>query len=404
MGEPVTRVVRIAHVADSQVDEGSRFEEHARTMTFVAEESARRGCEVVLHAGDVFERRSTEREREAVGAFVRECVGFADVVIVGGNHEAEGEVEEIGRAVANFGTRRVFAVERPTVVECPGSGALVACLPWPRVGRLLAMLPTATPREQADAVARAHLRNILLNFGATCRDRADAFGVPYILGAHAMVRGSTAGPDQPPFVGCDLELSLDDLALARAHAIALGHIHRPQEWTLPDGTPVVFSGSTRRTAYALGEVEPKGFVVYTFEDARLVEWERVPTPATPMLLLDGAFVDGAFVRPFTPPADVRAFEIRLRVYCRADEREAAVARTAEIAANLRAAGAADVKLDPVVEPTKRARAPEVVRVTTLAEKLNAYWNSLPETDAPAADRRPGLVSKADTLAAEGVAR
>lgn len=400
------RVLRIAHVADSQVDEGSRLAEHDRTMTFVAEESARRGCDVVLHAGDVYERRSTERERDAVRDFVTRCASFAHVVIVGGNHEAEGEVEEIARWDLPAGSSgNVYAVERPQVVQPGGpDGPLVACLPWPRVGRLLSMLPHATPRAEADAVARAHLANILRHFGERCREIADGRGLPYVLGAHAMVRGSTAGPDQPPFVGCDLEVTLDELALARAHAVALGHIHRPQEWVLPDGTPVVFSGSPRRTAYALGEIEPKGFVVYTFEGARLVEWERVATPATPMLLLDGAFVDGAFVRPFTPPADVRAFEIRLRVYCRADEREAAVARTEEIAANLRAAGAADVKVDPVVEPTKRARAPEVVRVTSLADKLNAYWNALPEADAPAADRRPVLVSKAADLAAEGVAK
>lgn len=377
--------LRIAAVADSQVDEHSRLEEHDRVMRVVVEEAAERGCDVLLHAGDVYERRSTAREREAVAGWIIEATaqyGLA-VGVVGGNHEAAGEVDEL----AHLG---IDATERPemwTHME----GLAVACLPWPRRSSLLAWLTAqglGVTREDVNQRGAELLRDVLRGFASQWP--AD---VPRVLLAHAMVRGSRHGPDQPPLLGCDFELGLEDLALADADVVILGHIHCPQEWsyTAADGreVPVIYCGSPRRTAYAKGELEPKGFVVVEFDGRRLVSWERVATPATPMVLVETVYEreddeeafatsDGSVWPGSLPDWPPPGAEIRLRYAVDADQRDAARRRAEEIRDEWIAAGAAEVRIEEQVRPTVRARAPEVASAVGTPDKLRAYWSA---TDA-----------------------
>jgi DNA repair exonuclease SbcCD nuclease subunit len=277
------------------------------------------------------------------------------------------------------------------------AGCKVACLPWPRRASLLAWLGKPAGHEVVEAAGLEALRSILRGFAGAWR----GFTGPKILLAHAMVRGSRQGPDQPIAPGCDFELGLEDLALAEATVNLLGHIHMPQEWVDGEGpfepemgdidpvgsgwVPTIYAGSPRRTAYAAGELEPKGYVVLEFEDGRLVQWERVPTPATPMRLLEaewntalGAFgSEEAVARGnaglLDPLPDLKGAEVRLRYEVDAVAREEAGRGAAVLRDRLLAAGAIEVKVEEVVRPLCRARAPEVAAAATLPLKLQAYW-------------------------------
>jgi hypothetical protein len=239
---------------------------------------------------------------------------------------------------------------------------------------------------------------------------------PRILVAHCDVEGSKTDPDQPAMVGGDIKLSLEDLMLAGADVVLLGHIHLPQEWdrlvvhSCSEGAhhlcppiqtvPIIYAGSPRRTAYSKGETVPKGYVVLEFEGRSLVTWERVPTPATPMRLLDVRWQADSAVLGFAGD-DLRGFdprdaEIRLRYHVAADAREAARAEAARFEAEWRSLGAADVKLDEIVVPIVRARAPEVAKATTIAGALEATWASQGDK-APDEDRRKRLLAMAATL-------
>lgn len=388
----------IAFVADSQVDERSRFPEHERVMDAFADIVAEARPTVVMHGGDVYERKSTERERDAVYRWVGLCAEFAPVVICGGNHEAAGEVSEIGRWFRDAGLDGVHAHETPEVYAVgridgadtpeglPVSGAvLVAVLPWPRRSALADWYRAETRRPasaaELDESARDQLRAILRGFAVQFA-RLDPSGTkPRVLLAHLAVDGYRVDADQPA-VGEGMRVALDDLALADADAILLGHVHLPQEWEIirADGVtvPVIYAGSPRRTAYARGETTPKGWVDLRFDGRRLLEWKRYPLPATPLVLLEADWTEcpdgthrlvyraGAGLVHEETPLDA---EIRLRYFVSADRAAAAKDAAEGEQMHYLACGASEVTLDPVVEPGCKARAPQVAALPAVADKV-----------------------------------
>lgn len=388
--------IRVAIVADSHFCEDSRFEECIRMHDWIANDIAARELDLVLHAGDVFEKRSTPAERRAVADWLTKVASSAAVVVVRGNHDAVGDLGGIfGRLATTFPIVIEEACGVHVVPVCddpdpdpygygrtgPPVNVAVGCVAWPRKAELLARLATTgtqPSQEDSGRVAAEALRGVLLGLGA---EMAQHDG-PKILLAHAMVRGSITSTGQP-LMGCDMEISLEDLGLSKADFIAIGHIHASQSWTW-NGVPIAYPGSPRRTAF--GELEDKGYIVVTFEragDGWACTWERVIAPATPMLLLEAEFapehvgLPGDVIVPaglvMYPPGDVTGAEVRVRYRVASDERDAAKRAAGELKSELLAAGAVVVKLEEEVVATTRARAPEIALAVTLEEKLQAFW-------------------------------
>lgn len=392
----------VSCTADNQVDERSRLEEHDRVMDFIASDSRDRGSRLMLHPGDLFERRSTVRERASVRRWIGACRP-QDVVIAGGNHESEGEVAELHAPL-----RGVWALERPDVVFT--QGCAVAVLPWPKKAWLAASLDRPVSKDELGQAAREGLTAILEGF----RTVLLAHDGPRILIAHAHPFGSRTNPDQPARFGDVMELAPDVFARTGADIVFLGHIHMPQEWTVRDwrgfDVPVIVPGSPRRTAYAAGELVPKSYVVAKLGDRRPdgsldIEWERVPTPATPMHLVETTWVvdangRGYFVEPADHPIDseVAGAEIRFRFDVDADHRAAAMANAEELRAEWLEQGALDVKLDPRVRPTTTARAPGITQAKSTKDALDVMWGA--RDDRPASERRERLFGKLAQLQEE----
>lgn len=390
--------MRVAVIADSHFDETSRFEECVRVHEWIAEDLRTRRVDLVLHAGDVFERKSTPAERAAVASWLRAVAEVAPVLIVRGNHDALGDLTIFQK----LRTKHPVIVEEAAAVHHV-AGAAVACLAWPRKSAVLAQAQlTQTEGELAAGYA---LRSVLRGLGQQLAGHAG----PRILLAHAMVSGSRTSTGQP-LVGCDLELGLDDLQLVGADAYALGHIHKGQGWELVQAqdrrqpqldarAPVIYPGSPRRTAF--GETEVKGYSLIDLE-AGTVDSQLVPTPCAPMLLVQGEYLVGDATGEWLLAHDghlhhFRSAEVRLRYLVDADRRDEARRAAAELADSWRAAGAVLVKVEEEVVPTARARAPEVATATTLAEKLRAYWRA--RDTAPDQERDTRLVSLATSLEA-----
>ncbi len=398
----------IALIGDSHFDEspGGRFDECVRIHEWIVEDLEQRDVDLIVHSGDVFERRSTPRERRAVADWLRTAAEIAPVVMVRGNHDALGDLLIFER----LRTKHPIVVEEAARVHVV-AGVAVGCLAWPRKGAILAMLGRDVPQETAAQVAVDELRNVIRGLGL----QMEAHEGPRVLLAHAMVRGSRTSTGQP-LVGCDFELGLEDLALARADAYLLGHIHMPQEWDVEVAgrAPVIYPGSPRRTAF--GEVEEKGYVLLDIgpdrdlelePDAGTAQWERIPTPCAPMLLLEGEYVpENTVPHPDGGNPAVIAFEggrpavqpgaeVRVRYAVESDYREQARAAAAELKAELLEEGAAVVKVEEQVVATVRARAPEVAAAATVPEKLQAYWRA--RGDEFDAERCARLLSKAGEL-------
>lgn len=364
-------------IGDTHVDERSRFDETSRLLDVFAQHVEAERPDMVIHTGDLYHRASSPRERELACGWLQRLADVCPVVVVRGNHDARHDIEHISRLKA---THLVMGVERPDII--PVAGHYVCALPWPT--RSMA----ASHAEALGVDASEGLRSILRWFGA----ELPTDGNPRILAAHAMVRGSRTSLGQP-LTGCDYELGLDDLGLARCSVVALGHIHMRQGWA--DGS-VFYTGSPRRTAF--GELESKGF---TRIGANHVP-QHVELPATPMVLLEADWHDehmgiSGVVEAGLSQVDTSVpigSEVRLRYNVSADRRSEARLEVDSVRATLFANGAASVVLEERVIAATRARAPEVADARGLGPQLAAYWDSKGFTDA---DRRERLIAMARSL-------
>lgn len=374
--------MKIAIVADSHFCESSRFEECVRIHDWIADDAAARGCTLWLHAGDVFERKSTPTERAAVVDWEQRMTSaIGQGVIVRGNHDAPGDLPILERI--DTGGSSVHVVEDARVLHL--EDVAIACLSWPQRSNLHAMLPGSS-RDEVEASAGDALRSVLRGLGEGLRDSREY--EPCILLAHAMVRGSRVSTGQP-LTGCDFEIGLEDLALVDADFYALGHVHMGNEWLIA-GAPAVYPGSPRRTAF--GEVEPKGYLVVEFDGRYLVGWERVETPATPMVLLAARWNGEQFEGGTTlVDAERRGAEVRFRYSCPADQRESAKLAAEEVRRDLLELGAAAVKLEEQIIVQQQARAAAVTKCQSVADKLEVLWQS---QGFEPGERRDQLVGKA----------
>lgn len=375
---------RVALVGDTHKDESSRSNEHDSIMHWIGKDAAQRGVDLFLHSGDVWERRSTSRERIDVADYWRQWTEHAPGVVVGGNHDDMLDIEWIGRLRTKH---PLHAMTRPGLVSV--AGCQVACLPWPRKAHMLAQIGNVS-REESDKLAVEHLRNILRGLGQSF----DATGPRLFLG-HVQMRGSRISVSQPPLTGCDFELGLDDLRPVGAQFYALGHIHMGEgnEWDI-DGAPAAFPGSPRRCNY--GETEPKGYIIIEFNDAgELSGWERVATPATPMLHLEGQWdeVENT-LRVEWDESAVQGAEIRLRFSVPKDRSSHAWSLAQDYKRAILECGAQSVKVEAVPVVVKRARAPEVAKALSMDEKVAAHWKSV---DFDPGDRREPLLRKVRQL-------
>lgn len=363
---------------DHHFDEHRRFDECQRIHSFIADDARDRGVRAVLSGGDLYERASTPLERHAVADWLTSVGDHCPVVIAKGNHDKPRDCALMSRIRATHPIR----VEEAAGIHYVDDAAILA-VAWPNRASLAAMIGKPISGSGLDDVARECLRNVLAGFGLTLAQHQG----PRILLMHGMVDGSVTSTGQP-LIGSELHIGLEDLALSNADIAVLGHIHKPQDWTI-GGMPVVYTGSSYRTAY--GETEEKSVVYAAFEwevvdgERRMsMRWERVPTPATKMLLLEYAWAkDG---QPGFRDASGELFgdhvlhetagaEVRFRYSFDPDKRDAAKAAAASLESQMREVGAADIKLDPRVNSVSRSRAEDVAAAPTLREKARLTWKT-----------------------------
>jgi exonuclease SbcD len=242
--------MRIAIVADSHFSERSRFDECIRIHDWIADYVLDNKVDLLLHAGDVFDAKSTPRERKAVADWLQRITLQCPVVIVRGNHDAVGDLKLFERLT---GPNPIRVIEdygiQDLLFEGKGKVSVVG-IAWPRKAALLA----ATGGTDVHSA----FRQMLAGFS----DMMPADAVKIVL-AHAMVSGSVTSTGQP-LVGCDMEVGLADFGVAKGVSLfALGHIHKQQAWYANDAN-VIYPGSPRRTAY--GETETKGFLLYDTDE------------------------------------------------------------------------------------------------------------------------------------------
>ncbi len=374
--------MRLAFITDQHFDANSRFSETVRIHDWIAEDAAARGCNGTILGGDMYERRDTAEERNAVARWLLAMARLGPTVGIYGNHESQGSLEIFNLIDHDHG---IYFYDRPTVTTI--GDVAIACLPWPRKAQLLASAGDVGSEEVSN-LAQHHLRGIMRGLGTELDQMPPEYG--RLALAHVMIDGAKTDHDQP-ITGADMAVSLQDLGLMRASFYACGHVHAQSADPI-DGAPCIYGGSPRHNNF--GEPGPKGYTIIEFDGPKLVNWYRVATPATPMWLLSGKWQNGALAMDTALP-EVRGAEVRLRFDVAADEREAAGIAAARMRDHLvDDLGALSVKLEPQVIASKRARAPEVARALTIADKLSVHWESI---SFDPGERRTSLLAKANQL-------
>lgn len=272
--------MRLLFASDLHARRGPTLAETAAGFTWIAEDAARRHAlapfDAIVLGGDLHDTSSTPEDRAAVADLVQALARIAPVVILYGNptHDYPGHLDLLPR---------LATVHPVTVYDAPAvhrlTGGAIAVLPW-----LDRVVPVRELRGYSAAAARAEeearLAAILDDLGAQLDD-ATRDGGERVFAGHLMLAGAVPGMGQPDLVGRDFVVSLDDLARVGASAYLLGHVHAGQAWSI-GRVPVVYNGSTRRTAF--GETETKRTTLLTVE-AGVAAVEHITVPCRPMLLL-----------------------------------------------------------------------------------------------------------------------
>jgi exonuclease SbcD len=387
-------MIRVIATGDNHWDEHTRWDECVRIHGWIADLVEQERPDAFVIGGDIYERASTPKEREAVAAWLTRVAEVCPVVIAKGNHDRARDLALLAR----LATRHPIIVEERAGVHLV-AGIAIATMAWPSRAALLAALD-ATDSAIANETEHAALEAVLRGFGVAL----DAHAGPSLLLGHFMVDGSMTSTGQP-LHGHAMNVGLTSLALARADAVLMSHVHMPQAWDV-DGKPVLYMGSPYRTSY--GELEAKSVtLVELHETGGVASWWRIETPARPMLHVTATLADSkpelgegyARVLLFDGELpDMQGAEVRLRYAVPSDEREQGKTLAAGARTLFLERGAVDVKVEETVIPVVRARAPEVAKALTLTEKVTAYWKSRDDVPEPA--RASALISKVHTLEEE----
>ena len=241
--------------------------------------------DVVIHAGDVFDR-PTVAASVAYQAYepLRRVTDLGiPVLVVPGNHErsrlphcqllthatTRAPERSEGPRSSRFEGIHVFDVPRTVVVNVRGTDVAFSGIPYAR--RVRAQFPALLEETKwRDAVASHR-----------------------VLCVHHCFEGATVGPADYVFTTAADVIRHADIPRDFA-AVFTGHVHRHQVLSVGlDGrrlaTPVLYPGSIERTAFAeMGET--KGFMLVRLSlDASgrsAVAWEFRPLPARPMHRID----------------------------------------------------------------------------------------------------------------------
>jgi exonuclease SbcD len=377
--------VRVLHTSDWHVGKllrgASRIDEHRAVLGEIAEIADRERADLVLVVGDLYETAAPPPEATAVvyDALLALRETGAHVVVVGGNHDQQLQLDAVAPVFARVGITVLGLPAGPERGVVDVAGARVVMLPWMsqrwaiKTEQLMAATAAATAQYYAARVGR------MLAW------LSEGFSVDTvnIVAAHCMVQGGMLGGGER-----DAQL-IDEYAVptaafpAAANYVALGHLHRAQQ--MPGAAPIWYSGSPIQVDFG-EERDTKQVLVVDIPDRGAAKVTPVPlTRGAVLRTLRGTLAELESAAP-------TAGDAFLRVFVREQPR-------AGLADDVRALlpNAVDVRVAPDAVDDTGAVKPRVARATTPRDLFRQY---LGETGHAPDDRLVALFD--ELLDAESV--
>lgn len=369
------------------------------TRCFTAAIEAGRSAEIAVLAGDLFDERLEQNSPALMAAVdaVKLLASYMPVLILQGtySHDAPGALDIFKRIRGDHPIAVVDQICQVAFADgkfyrsddwcfdngCPNdTQILFSCLPSINKGAVAASVGT----DKAAMAAGELVAQVLAGWGPI-NERERGYGVPTVMVSHGTVSGCETETGCP-MAGADHEFTTATLFASKASAIMLGHIHKHQAWynDFLDllgkvvKQALAYGGSIGR--FHFGEVDEKGALLWDVE-ANGARFERLITPAR-------VFVDLHF--PGLPdPAVIATAKVTgswVRLRYSVDEEHRQIVDRDALRQQLLAAGAAEVKIEPTINPIQRQRAAGIGAASTVADQVRK-WCELTSTEpAPVLSR------------------
>lgn len=283
-------MLRICHLSDTHLDDRAtvagrilldaqgrniRGEDRRRCFRSAAGGTIERGCNLILHTGDLFEHNKPLPSEYCAATEVLDLWRTTPVVVLADNHgNAESETER--HAIEPLAGRRpnLYISVRPELLTISTTGGLVqvATLPSPRRSIVAAKEEfKGLGPEAVNAVISDKLRAIIRGFRTQLKP-----DLPAILMFHGKVQGAWLNDLQQQTGSEEIALTPEDFE--GWNYVGLGDFHgyqhvAPNAW---------YSGATDRTSFN-EEHQAKGWICAEFkendEGLRVPVVEFIATPA-----------------------------------------------------------------------------------------------------------------------------
>jgi DNA repair exonuclease SbcCD nuclease subunit len=228
----------------------------------IIETAIKEKVDLVIHAGDWFDKNmlmNSPARTESI-KLIKELADVAPIVMVRGNHDPEGSLDELPMLRANHRIYLFTDIQYMEIYEEGRTPFEIVAVPYMKKSDF--NIPETMSIVEADKhVAKA----IVKKFSKFPQKKALRFFVGHITVTNATLANSQTISSN------DVLLSPSDLKKADADAYFLGHIHYHEQKVLK-GLPMKYSGPHYRTRF--DEEQELGFWIW-----ENMKWKRYKTPS-----------------------------------------------------------------------------------------------------------------------------
>jgi DNA repair protein SbcD/Mre11 len=316
--------------------------------------------DLIVSAGDMFDSRDIRLDTETVKfifQWISDLARIAPVAIVSGTPTHDGNTIEALRQIPG-----VLVSTMPEQLYF--ADGKISYQPTEKTTAIISMVPTPTKQffqGNDDEIADA-MTGLFAGFGA----QASEFECPHILVGHFAVKGAAIS-DTQVMIGREIEIGRDQIDLARADVVCLGHIHKSQKI----GTNIFYAGSIYSLNF--GETEAKGFYVHEIHGKDkiikdMVDSRFITLPTKKMINIKEDHTDPEnFFANYKGPEDVKGADVK--VIIKAYQDDAAGFDKAAIEAIYLKDGAESVTIQIINVPRETVRSERLLTLSTLRDKV-----------------------------------
>ena len=275
--------MKILHTADWHVGRTlrgrSRADEHRAVLDEVIGIVERESVDLVLVAGDQFDRAvpAPESEQIVYDTLLRLARTGAHVVVIAGNHDHPGRLAALRPLL------KLANITTAAFVRAPNKGGVIRHTTGSGETACIALFPFQSRRGivKAEALMAEDPDDHQKTYSGRCRSIAEALCAKFsgdtvnLVAAHLTVVGAATGGGERTAHIFDYYVPAD-IFPETAHYVALGHIHKPQQ--IGGRCPIWYAGSP--FALDFGETHDEHCVLIVEAEAGVpAQVRRVPLTA-----------------------------------------------------------------------------------------------------------------------------